>query len=372
MADYGKMSLQGDLADPTRGQKLATFLSGSLRGLATGGQEGGGMTALRQQRQALDDRRKKALVNDAMQVYTLLNQNEYDQAIGIIDDRIKHIDRLGGDPSDTLELRQMIVGGKLPQAKMELETLLTAAQQNGLLEAPAAPEEYTLNPGDVRFRGNQQIAAVPGTTPEGFEMIPPQEAAQMGLPPDKQYQRNTQTRQVSQIGAGPAVQVNTGNPTEGERTAGILANRLDFAQSQINEVLAANPQAAGPGALPTALSALGMDYLARVSNPAERQIIEAAQDDMLDAALTLGTGAAYTAEQFRAYKRSYFPQLGDDEQAIKSKAERLTNLLNAAYTKAGRGAPEQRLSTAPTSQTPSTLTPSEQQELAELRARYGR
>jgi hypothetical protein len=176
-----------------------------------------------------------------------------------------------------------------------------------------------------------------------FEVIAPTEAVQMGLPPDKQFQRNKQTNQISQIG-GTGTTVNVGQATEGERTAGILANRLDFAQSQINDILAASPDAESPGVLPTIFSTAGLDYLARISNPAERQIIEAAQMDMLDAALTLGTGAAYTKEQLQGYRQSYFPQLGDDERTISAKATRLQNLISSAYDKAGRAAPDQRRS----------------------------
>jgi len=91
-----------------------------------------------------------------------------------------------------------------------------------------------------------------------------------------------------------------------------------------------------------ALKTLGLEYLARVANPAERQIIEAAQMDMLDAALTLGTGAAYTREQLEGYRTSYFPQLGDDPRTINAKSQRLNNLVNAAYEKAGRAAPPER------------------------------
>jgi hypothetical protein len=167
----------------------------------------------------------------------------------------------------------------------------------------------------------------------------------MGLPPTGSFKINKTTGEVSSIGgAQTVVNNNMGQATEGERTAGILANRLDFAQSQIDDILKESPEAQSPGALPTMLEGAGMNYLARVSNPAERQIIEAAQDDMLDAALTLGTGAAYTAEQLKGYRRSYFPQLGDDQKTIEAKATRLKNLLDAAYTKAGRGAPAERRS----------------------------
>jgi DNA-binding FadR family transcriptional regulator len=192
---------------------------------------------------------------------------------------------------------------------------------------------------------------------EAFEVLSPQQAQQMGLPATGSFKRNKTTGEVSAIGGAQTVINNNANQaTEGERTAGILANRLDFAQSQINDVLAQTPEAQSPGALSTMLEGAGMDYLARVSKPADRQIIEAAQDDMLDAALTLGTGAAYTAEQLKGYRRSYFPQLGDDQKTIEAKASRLKNLLDAAYTKAGRGAPSVMRSAgglvAPTNQPP--------------------
>ena len=72
---------------------------------------------------------------------------------------------------------------------------------------------------------------------------------------------------------------------------------------------------------------------------ADRQRIESAQLDVLDAALTLGTGAAYTKEQIEGYRKSYFPQLGDDPATVKDKQLRLQNLLESAYISAGRAAP---------------------------------
>jgi hypothetical protein len=166
------------------------------------------------------------------------------------------------------------------------------------------------------------------------------EVQQQGLEPGN-YQVNERTKQVSRIGA-PSTVVNVGQATESERTAGILANRLDYAQTQIKDILATAPEAEKPAAGATALNTLGLEYLARVANPAERQIIEAAQMDMLDAALTLGTGAAYTREQLEGYRTSYFPQLGDDPRTINAKSQRLNNLVSAAYDKAGRAAPTER------------------------------
>jgi hypothetical protein len=310
--------------------------------------------ATAKQSQQLSEQRLKAMALDAQRVNQLLQGGDIQGALRVVDNRTAAIKQLGGDPSDTLRIRQLITAGEIPAAQAEIGGFLNAAQQYGLIEAPKQPEPIPSSAinqsGQVAMMepdGRLTTQTIPGyTTPqqEQFEIIPPELAAQLGLPSDKQFQRNKVSQQISQIGSGPAVTVNTGQATEAERTAGILANRLDFAQSQINDILSATPETASPGALPTVFASIGLDYLARISNPAERQIIEAAQDDMLDAALTLGTGAAYTQEQFQAYKRSYFPQLGDDKKTIDAKARRLTNLLDAAYKKAGRGAPEQRRS----------------------------
>jgi hypothetical protein len=239
------------------------------------------------------------------------------------------------DPEGAMKALEMSLAGINSDAYKAYRELATAKTEEAIKGIEVGGSVVNPVTGEVIYQGQQK-------QPDQFEVLTPEQAAAMGLPATGSFKRNATTGEVSAIGgAQTVVNNNMGQATEGERTAGILANRLDFAQSQINEILGSNPEAKSPGALPTMLEGAGMDYLARVSNPAERQIIEAAQDDMLDAALTLGTGAAYTAEQLRGYKRSYFPQLGDDQKTIEAKSQRLKNLLDAAYTKAGRGAPAQ-------------------------------
>ena len=75
-------------------------------------------------------------------------------------------------------------------------------------------------------------------------------------------------------------------------------------------------------------------------------IIEDSQLDVLDAALTLRTGAAYTREQLNAMRDTYFPVLGDKPQAVQAKKQRLESLLEGAYIAAGRAVPA-RVSTPP-------------------------
>jgi hypothetical protein len=130
-------------------------------------------------------------------------------------------------------------------------------------------------------------------------------------------------------------------PSESERTAGFLTGRLQTGINQIAKIVTNNPNAASPKFGSEAVKYLtGSDYLKNLANPEARQQIENAQLEVLDSALTLGTGAAYTREQLQNYSKSYFPQLGDKPQTIKDKQTRLESLLNAAKNKSGRAVPQ--------------------------------
>jgi len=125
---------------------------------------------------------------------------------------------------------------------------------------------------------------------------------------------------------------------EGERRAAFLATRVRGGIQDIAAALSENPGATTPEILPTALSIFGATPQNIANSPARRRI-EAAQLDVLDAALTLGTGAAYTKEQLEGYRQAYFPQIGDDPATVADKKQRLERLLSAARVNAGRAAP---------------------------------
>jgi len=128
-------------------------------------------------------------------------------------------------------------------------------------------------------------------------------------------------------------------PSEGERKAATLASRMNFSVGQMMEAVGKDPSAAKPNTIAEAARFLSQsDWLPNKLNSTQRQIVEAAQEDILDAALTLGTGAAYTREQLAGYKKSYFPQLNDDADTVKSKQARLQNLLETAQLASGRAA----------------------------------
>jgi hypothetical protein len=142
-------------------------------------------------------------------------------------------------------------------------------------------------------------------------------------------------------------------PNEGERKAATLASRLNFSVGQMNEAIGLDPKAAMPST-PAEIARFvsRTDFLPNKLNTDQRQVVEAAQEDILDAALTLGTGAAYSREQLAGYKKSYFPQLGDSATTVKTKQERLNNLLKSAEVASGRAAsqitaPIPKLPTAP-------------------------
>ncbi len=121
-----------------------------------------------------------------------------------------------------------------------------------------------------------------------------------------------------------------GQPSQDELQTATLLARVSIAEQQIGEAAKANQGAAAPGVF--------NPLAPRAFKSEERKQVEDAQDEFLDAALTLSTGAAYTQEQFDAAKRTYFPTALDDAQTIKDKANRRKNVIESARLRAGRAA----------------------------------
>jgi hypothetical protein len=147
--------------------------------------------------------------------------------------------------------------------------------------------------------------------------------------------------QILELAKRKAGATNINMPSESERTAGYLTTRLQNSLQQYQQVLGENPNAALPNLKAEVVKGVTRsEYLKNLVNPESRQRVEAAQLDMLDAALTMATGAAYTREQLESTRRTLFPELGDKPATIRDKAKRLDDLLKqAAMTKAGRAAP---------------------------------
>jgi len=152
------------------------------------------------------------------------------------------------------------------------------------------------------------------------------------------------------IPGGPATKHATAS--EGERKASTLLQRLQFSEAQLEAAVKDAPGAATPSLLAQGLRGVGAEAAANSLTGESRQKVDAAQLDILDAALTLGTGAAYTKEQLEGYRKSYFPQIGDAPGTVKDKQARLNNVIEAAKTAAGRAAPAQPSVPAPSAAAP--------------------
>lgn len=134
---------------------------------------------------------------------------------------------------------------------------------------------------------------------------------------------------------------NAGVPTEDERKSAGYAVRMENALNTISDIVQKNPRAGTPDLAPSLAGTIPLvgSIAENALNTQDRQRIEAAQRDALDAALTLATGAAYTKQQFDDLKKSYFAQIGDDPKTIAEKEARFASIIEVARIRAGRAAP---------------------------------
>jgi hypothetical protein len=163
---------------------------------------------------------------------------------------------------------------------------------------------------------------------------------------------NTQIMAMKRAGA-----TSINMPSGEERKAGFMSSILDRNILQMQNALGVDPKAIKPNVPASIVEAItGPNLLSRGMKPEQRQIVEDSQLDVLDAALTLRTGAAYTKEQLNAMRDTYFPVLNDKPPAIAAKKQRLETLLEGAYIAAGRATPP-RVSSIPTPPPPAPNNP---------------
>jgi hypothetical protein len=218
--------------------------------------------------------------------------------------------KLGVDPNQPLDMNN-------PQVKQALAAAITTfeggpgsggrtAQGGPELVRPAQPKKSTANapPSGFRWKADGSLEPIPG---------------------------------------GPADTISQGGKVTGEeRTAGFLASRLADSLKNLSALDRTAPDASKPGLMEKVAENapwVGGQGTANLVRSADRQQVIANQLDVLDAALTLGTGAAYTREQLVNYRDTYFPALTDKPATVTAKRQKLIALLNAAKIKAGRSAP---------------------------------
>lgn len=140
-----------------------------------------------------------------------------------------------------------------------------------------------------------------------------------------------------------------GAPTEGQAKAGTLYSRIKSSALDIEDVLESFPEADRPTISEAVLfNGLGNDSIvARNATEWQKRAVRDAQADILDALLTLGTGAAYTKEQLQGQTVSYFPQYGDSKEEVAYKRRRLTRMIGVAREQAGPAAADLDAALAP-------------------------
>jgi hypothetical protein len=229
-----------------------------------------------------------------------------------------------------------------PQFKAEVDNLQQLAAsgaiggndlRQGLQDVNKRAVEFVTKKTDYTNQDRRVAASMfrnPDGTPKAIDELEPAELMQLE---NKLFDLDIQKRRAG------ATTINM--PSEAERTAGYLTTRLKNSLAQLQTAVGESPSAASPNFRAELVKYVTKsDYLKNLANPEARQRVEAAELDILDAALTLATGAAYTREQLASTRSTYFPTLGDKPKNIRDKAQRLDQLLKeAAMTKAGRSAP---------------------------------
>lgn len=132
---------------------------------------------------------------------------------------------------------------------------------------------------------------------------------------------------------------NGGKPTEAQAKIATLLTRIAGGFKDIQGVTATDKSAQEPGLIESARGGLEpgglMGVPVRALAGANRRTVHDSQRDVLDALLTLGTGAAYNPEQLSGAMTSHFPQYNDSPQEIAVKNQRLQRLIEAAKANAG-------------------------------------
>lgn len=126
-------------------------------------------------------------------------------------------------------------------------------------------------------------------------------------------------------------------PTVSEQSAGYNVGRVLDAAKTIKEAVARTPEADAPSAVEAAVGSIPLlEKAVNFTRGADRQIVTAAQRDLLDGLLYLATGAAYNKEQLAGQYESYITQFSDKPEARESKRQRLAQLAKKAKVRVGK------------------------------------
>ena len=209
----------------------------------------------------------------------------------------------------------------------------TAAIQEGQLAVSQG--NLSLSREELAFRRQKEAreAAAPvkgREPPSGYEYAPDGSLRPIkGGPADPEA---IAAREAASKGEG------AGKTTEQERRDSYNARRLLSSLRSIKSAIIKDPGATAPGVLEAAALSSPFGILEPAANLVrgnQRQIVAAAQADVIDTLLYLATGAAYNKEQLEAQRQSYMVNFTDREAVREDKRQRLEDLVQAAKIRAG-------------------------------------
>jgi hypothetical protein len=120
-----------------------------------------------------------------------------------------------------------------------------------------------------------------------------------------------------------------------EQQAAYNIGRVLTAANEIKNISNTDPSSVQPGAAEALAASVGMGGTANLARSANRQIVQGAQRDALDALLYLATGAAYNKEQLQGQMEAYIPAYTDKPPQLAAKKTRMTELIKSAKIRAG-------------------------------------
>lgn len=153
-----------------RMQKWGRALAGFGAGVQGRGPEF--LAGLKDQELLADEERQQALLQDAFTTQRLLQSGDTGQARAFLMDRIQNIQRLEGDPSDTMAVLQKLEQGDTEGALRDVSTVVDFGVRSGRLTAPAAPETSIQGGQVITVEGPGRASAAPI---EGFQPSPGKE-----------------------------------------------------------------------------------------------------------------------------------------------------------------------------------------------------
>lgn len=166
-----------------------------------------------------------------------------------------------------------------------------------------------------------------------WRTLTPAEAQQMNLNPSGSYQVN-EKGQIQVI-----TQPKQDAPTETQSKYAYNAKRVADGLSAVNSILEKDKGASSSWWLNATTDSLvsnipGVPELGRKTASDNTQIVRNNMADVVDAVITLGTGAAYTQEQLKAARNSFLPQPGESQKVKQDKFRKLASIYEQARANA--------------------------------------